>query len=64
MTPFNGSFWVPGYMLDTVLTGSTFGNNNKTLFWVIENFDTGTVDSSQDTIFSPAFDTIYYEILY
>lgn len=64
ITPFGGTFWVPAYMLDTVLTGDLFGNADKPLFWVIENFDSGNQEIFQDTIYIPAFDTVFYEILY
>ena len=48
-----------GSDIDTILTYSVVGNSYSVIHWVV-----GYENTISDTIYCPAFDTTYYEILY
>ena len=62
--PFSNFIQLDAVGLDTIISGTIFGNSNFTINWVLEDLISNTVYPDSEIIYCPAFDTTYYEIFY
>ena len=62
--PFSNFIQLDAGGLDTIISGTIFGNSNFTINWVLEDLISNTVYPDSEIIYCPAFDTTFYELFY